>query len=82
VVTELVKGKTVEDASKLTAANILAVLGGLPEENLHCAALAVDTLNAAIVDYRKTYTFLNHSISGRVLISQKSIYNPYFHRKY
>jgi nitrogen fixation NifU-like protein len=63
VVTELVKGKTVEEASKLTAEHILAILGGLPEDNTHCAALATDTLKAAIEDYRKTLAFLNQSIS-------------------
>ncbi len=51
VITELVKGKTIEEASMLTPGSILAVLGGLPEENIHCAALAVDTLKAAIANY-------------------------------
>ncbi len=63
VVTELVKGKTVEEVSKLTDKHILAILGGLPEDNIHCAALATDTLKAAIGDYRKTRAFLNQSIS-------------------
>ncbi|MCK4398295.1 MAG: iron-sulfur cluster assembly scaffold protein [Methanophagales archaeon] len=51
VITELVKGKTIEEASMLTPESILAVLGGLPEENIHCAALAVDTLKAAIANH-------------------------------
>nr|QNO52873.1 iron-sulfur cluster assembly scaffold protein IscU 2 [Methanosarcinales archaeon ANME-1 ERB6] len=51
VITELVKGKTIEGASMLTPTSILAVLGGLPEENVHCATLAVDTLKAAIANY-------------------------------
>jgi len=51
VITELVKGKTIEEALMLTPESILAVLGGLPEENIHCAALAVDTLKAAIANY-------------------------------
>jgi len=51
VITELVKGKTIEEASMLTPESILAVLGGLPEENIHCAALAIDTLKAAIANY-------------------------------
>jgi len=63
VVTELVKGKTIEEASKLTAEDILAILGGLPDDNLHCAALAADTLKVAVADYRKTLAFLNQSIS-------------------
>ena len=53
VITELVKGKTIEEASMLTPESILAVLGGLPEENIHCASLAVDTLKAAIANYNE-----------------------------
>ena len=33
-------------------ADVLAVLGGLPEENVHCALLAANTLNAALDAYR------------------------------
>ncbi|MGB7532599.1 MAG: iron-sulfur cluster assembly scaffold protein [Halobacteriota archaeon] len=51
VITELVKEKTIEEASVLTPESILAVLGGLPGENIHCAALAVDTLKVAIANY-------------------------------
>ncbi|MGB2841180.1 MAG: iron-sulfur cluster assembly scaffold protein [Halobacteriota archaeon] len=39
--------------------DILAILGGLPEDNLRCAALAADTLKAAIADYRAKKTALN-----------------------
>ena len=63
VVTELVKGKTIEEASKLTAADVLAILGDLPDENLHCPVLAINTLKAALEDYRNTRSFRNQSIS-------------------
>ncbi len=52
VVTELVKGKTVEEAFAIEDKDILSVLGGLPEENIHCAMLAVETLRAALEDYK------------------------------
>ncbi len=52
VVTELVKGKTVEEAFTIEDKDILSVLGGLPEENIHCAMLAVETLRAALEDYK------------------------------
>jgi len=52
VVTEMAKGKTIEDALMIDANAILAVLDGLPEESLHCPVLAVDTLRAAIEDYK------------------------------
>ena len=52
VVTELVKGKTIEEALSVENKDVLSVLGGLPEENIHCSVLAVDTLKAALEDYR------------------------------
>ncbi|MFV9677759.1 MAG: iron-sulfur cluster assembly scaffold protein [Methanosarcinales archaeon] len=63
VVTELVKAKTVEEAEKLTPEDILTVLGDLPEDNLHCPVLAMNTLKAALEDYRNTRSFRNQSIS-------------------
>ncbi len=53
VVTELVKGKTIEEAFKVEDKDILSVLGGLPEDNLHCPVLAMTTLRAALEDYKK-----------------------------
>ncbi|ODS35648.1 MAG: hypothetical protein A7316_00655 [Candidatus Altiarchaeales archaeon WOR_SM1_86-2] len=51
LVTELVKGKSIEDALKLSPASIIDALDGLPEENIHCAILAINTLHKAIADY-------------------------------
>jgi nitrogen fixation NifU-like protein len=51
MVTELAKGKSVPEAQKVTQQDILDALGGLPEESLHCALLAADTLKEAIKDY-------------------------------
>jgi nitrogen fixation NifU-like protein len=48
---ELVTGKTFREAFKITKEVILEKLGGLPEESLHCALLASDTLRAALTDY-------------------------------
>ncbi|OFV66578.1 MAG: nitrogen fixation protein NifU [Candidatus Syntrophoarchaeum butanivorans] len=53
VLTELIRGKTVEEASRLNDEEILSVLGDLPEEHLHCPVLAVNTLKEAIADYRR-----------------------------
>jgi nitrogen fixation NifU-like protein len=53
VVTELVKGKTIEEAFRIEDKDILSVLDGLPEDNLHCPVLAVNTLRAAMEDYKK-----------------------------
>jgi nitrogen fixation NifU-like protein len=51
VVTELAKGKSVLEAKKITQQDVLDALGGLPEDNLHCALLAANTLKEAIKDY-------------------------------
>ena len=51
MVTELAKGKGVLEAQKITQQNILDTLGGLPEDDLHCALLAANTLKEAIKDY-------------------------------
>jgi nitrogen fixation NifU-like protein len=52
VVTELVKGKTVDEAATLGEEDIVAVLGGLPEDDPHTPELAVKTLKAALEDLR------------------------------
>jgi nitrogen fixation NifU-like protein len=51
MVTELVKGKSVAEAQRISQEDILNALGGLPEESLHCALLAANTLREAIRDY-------------------------------
>lgn len=49
--TELVKGKTVEEALKLTNAAVAEALDGLPPQKLHCSVLAEEAIKAAIADY-------------------------------
>ena len=49
--TELAKGKSVSEALKITQQDVLDALGGLPEESIHCALLAANTLKEAIKDY-------------------------------
>ena len=48
VLTELIQGKSVQEAMKLTRADLLNALGGLPSRKQHAAALAVATLRTAI----------------------------------
>ena len=49
--TELAKGQDIEDAMKISQQMILDALDGLPEESVHCALLASNTLKEAIKDY-------------------------------
>lgn len=51
--TKMVQGLRWQDALKITPERLTAELGGLPEENEHCATLAVKALQQAIVDWRR-----------------------------
>lgn len=53
MITELAKGKTLEEATKITRANVADALDGLPSVKMHCSNLAADGLHAAIEDYYK-----------------------------
>ena len=53
IATELVKGKTLEEAEKLSREDVANELGGLPAVKLHCSNLAADALREAIKDYRE-----------------------------
>ena len=51
--TEMVKGKTIEEALKLTNKAVVEALEGLPPAKLHCSVLAEEAIHAAIEDYCK-----------------------------
>lgn len=53
MVTELVKGKSLEEAEKITNKAVAEALDGLPPIKMHCSNLAADALHAAILDYLK-----------------------------
>ncbi len=50
--TEMVRGKTVEEALQLTNKAVMEALEGLPPEKIHCSVLAEEAIHAAIEDYR------------------------------
>jgi nitrogen fixation NifU-like protein len=51
MVTELVKGKTIEEALKISNKAVAEALGGLPPIKMHCSVLAEQALKSAIEDY-------------------------------
>ena len=53
--TEMVKGKTIEEALQLTNKAVAEALDGLPPVKMHCSMLAEEAIHAAIEDYRKKH---------------------------
>ncbi len=51
MLTELARGKSISEALKITQQDVLDALGGLPQESVHCALLAANTLREALKDY-------------------------------
>ena len=50
--TELIKGKSIDEALKLTNKAVMEALDGLPKEKIHCSVLAEEAIQSAINDYR------------------------------
>jgi nitrogen fixation NifU-like protein len=51
--TEMVKGKSIEEALSLTNKAVMEALDGLPPVKIHCSLLAEEAIHAAIEDYQK-----------------------------
>ncbi len=52
MITEMVKGKTLDEAMAMSKEAVAAELGGLPPQKMHCSNLGADALKKAIEDYR------------------------------
>ncbi len=57
--TEMIKGKTIDEALKITNKMVLESLGGLPNQKIHCSVLAEEALQAAVENYRKKKEKIN-----------------------
>ncbi|MCT4544571.1 MAG: Fe-S cluster assembly scaffold protein NifU [Vallitalea sp.] len=67
IATELVKGKTIQEALKITNDAVVEALDGLPKAKIHCSLLAEEALHAALWDYSK-----KHGIEIEGLVEPKS----------
>lgn len=56
MVTDLIKGKTVEEALQISNKAVAQALGGLPKVKMHCSVLAEEALRSAIEDFKKKQT--------------------------
>jgi len=73
IITDLVKGKTIKEALRVTKDNIIGALGGLPKIKYHCSVLAVDALIEAVYDYfSKNKKLIAADLQKRHEIIQKS----------
>lgn len=73
IITELAKGKTLEEAKQITWKEASDALGGLPPIKTHCSVLAVDGLRAAIQNYEERHGLVKERVPTTVEIVNKRL---------
>jgi len=67
VMTEMIKGMTLAEASGVTNRDIADALGGLPEQKMHCSVMGMEALEAAIANYRSGKSREQKKIEGKII---------------
>jgi len=73
IITELAKGKTIEEAKRITWKEASEALGGLPPIKTHCSVLAVDGLRAAIENYEERHGLVKERKPTTVEVVRKRL---------
>ncbi len=73
IITELAKGKTLEEAKKVSWKDASEALGGLPPIKTHCSVLAVDGLRAAIENYEERHGLIKERVPTTVEVVRKRL---------
>jgi len=73
IITELAKGRTLEEAKSITWTQASDALGGLPKIKAHCSVLAVDGLRSAIQNYEEKHGLIKEKIPTTVDVVQKRL---------
>ncbi|NCC93293.1 MAG: Fe-S cluster assembly protein NifU [Opitutae bacterium] len=83
VLTELVKGMTLEEATKVTNQQIAEALGGLPDAKMHCSVMGMEALQKAISNYKGEESPFesDHEHEGRIVCKCFGVTEPYLRRK-
>ncbi|MFA6186870.1 MAG: Fe-S cluster assembly protein NifU [Phycisphaerae bacterium] len=67
IMTEMIKGLTLEEAEKVTNKDIVDKLGGLPEQKMHCSVMGMEALQKAIANYHSSKGKQTKKIEGKIV---------------
>ena len=73
IITELAKGKTIDEAKKITWKEASEALGGLPSIKVHCSVLAVEALRSAILNYEEKHGLIKEKFATTEEIVRKRL---------
>ena len=75
--TELIKGKTIEEALQLTNKAVMEALDGLPPVKVHCSVLAEEAIRSAVADYYKRQGIDPEPIMGKIESSHEHAHEEF-----